>query len=114
MGAKLELARRVVARYHGAAAARAAEEHFTRVVRRGETPERVAEAALPPGDPVHLPKLLVDLDLSVSTSEARRLIAQGGLKLDGMPVVELDVPRDRLEGKVLQAGRRRFLRLTPP
>jgi tyrosyl-tRNA synthetase len=47
----------------------------------------------------------------LSTSEARRLIAQGGVKLDGEPVSDLDLPRERLAGAVLQAGKRRFVRL---
>jgi len=55
MEAKLALARGIVERYHGADAARSAEEHFTRVVREGQTPEQVDEAPLPAGDPVHLP-----------------------------------------------------------
>jgi tyrosyl-tRNA synthetase len=110
MAAKLELARLIVARSHGEEAARAAEEHFTRVVRRGEAPEEVPEHALPAGDPVHLPALLADA-FGLSTSEARRLIGQGGVKLDGAAVSELDVPRDRLAGTVLQAGKRRFVRL---
>jgi tyrosyl-tRNA synthetase len=46
----------------------------------------------------------------LSTSEARRLIAQGGVKLDGAPVVELDVARARLDGSVLQVGKRQFMR----
>ena len=58
----------------------------TRVVRRQEAPEEIEDVALPAGDPVHLPALLV-ASLGVgSTSEARRLIAQGGVKLDGEPV----------------------------
>jgi tyrosyl-tRNA synthetase len=112
MEAKLALARFIVARSHGEEAARIAEEHFTRVVREGKTPEEIPEARLPPGDPVHLPKLLADLGLVGSTSEGRRLIAQGGLKLDGAVAGELDVPRERLNHAVLQAGKRRFVRLT--
>jgi len=110
MAAKLELARLIVARSHGEEAARTAEEHFTRVVRRGEAPEDVPERSLPAGDPVHLPALLAEA-FGVSTSEARRLIEQGGVKLDGDAVSDLDVPRDRLAGAVLQAGKRRFVRL---
>jgi tyrosyl-tRNA synthetase len=110
MAAKLELARFIVRRAWGEEAARTAEEHFTRVVRRGEAPEEMPEHALPGGDPVHLPALLADA-FGVSTSEARRLIAQGGVKLDGAAVSELDVPRERLAGAVLQAGKRRFVRL---
>ncbi len=108
--AKLELARFVVARSHGEEAARAAEEHFTRVVRRRKPPEQVPEHPLPAGDPVHLPALLADA-FGTSTSEARRLIAQGGVKVDGDAVLELDLPRRRLAGAVLQAGKRRFVRL---
>jgi tyrosyl-tRNA synthetase len=110
MQAKLALARWVAARSHGEEAAEAAEEHFTRVVRRGEAPEDMPEAALPPGDPVHLPALLASA-FGVSTSEARRLVAQGGVRLEGEVVTELDVPRERLAGAVLQAGKRRFVRL---
>jgi tyrosyl-tRNA synthetase len=110
--AKLELARFIVGRAHGEDAARAAEAHFTRVVREGQAPEEVPELALPEGDPVHLPAILTEGLGVASTSEARRLIAQGGVRLDGEPVTELDVPRARLEGRLLQAGKRRFARLT--
>jgi tyrosyl-tRNA synthetase len=112
MQAKLELARFIVERSHGVEAARQAEEHFTRVVREGKAPDEIPEAPLPADDPVHLPKLLADTGLVPSTSEARRLIGQGGLRIDGDAVAELDVPRERLNGAVLQAGKRRFLRLT--
>jgi tyrosyl-tRNA synthetase len=112
MQAKLELARFIVTRSHGEDAARLAEEHFTRVVREGRVPEDVPEAPLPNENPVHLPALLVDTGLVSSRSEARRLIEQGGLRADGDVLSELDVPRERLSGAVLQAGKRRFLRLT--
>jgi tyrosyl-tRNA synthetase len=110
MQAKLELARLIVARAHGEEAAAQAEEHFTRVVRRGEAPDEVPEAPLPDGDPVHLPALLVSALGVGSTSEARRLIAQGGVKVDGEAVTDLDLPRDRLAGATVQAGKRRFVR----
>src|SRR4051812_15986908 len=110
MESKLALARGLVEKWHSREAAKEAEERFTRVVRRQEAPEDVAEAPLPAGDPVHLPGLLVGLFGVASTSEARRLIAQGGVKLDGDAVFELDLPRPRLEGATLQAGKRRFLR----
>ncbi|HEX7311276.1 MAG TPA: tyrosine--tRNA ligase [Gaiellaceae bacterium] len=108
--AKLELARFIVRRAHGDAAIGPAEEHFTRVVRRHEAPEDMPEKTLPAGDPIHLPALLVEHLGMGSTSEARRLIEQGGVKLDGEAVTELDVPRARLEGAILQAGKRRFAR----
>jgi tyrosyl-tRNA synthetase len=112
MEAKLELARFIVARSWGDEAAKAAEEHFTRVVRRHEAPEDVPEVALPSGDPVHLPALLVDQLGVASTSEARRLIQQGGVKLNGAPAAGVDVARDKLVGSLLQVGKRRFARLT--
>jgi tyrosyl-tRNA synthetase len=112
MEAKLALARFIVERSHGADAAARAEEHFTRVVREHQAPEDVPEAPLPDSDHIHLPALLVEHLGVPSTSEARRLIAQGGVKLDGETVSDLDVPRERLEGAVIQAGKRRFARLT--
>ena len=110
MEAKLELARFIVGRAWGEDGVRAAEEHFTRVVRHGEAPDEVPEHPLPAGDPVHLPALLAEA-FGLSTSEARRLIAQHGVKLDGEVVGDLDLPRGRLAGQVLQAGKRRFVRL---
>jgi tyrosyl-tRNA synthetase len=59
---------------------------------------------------VHLPELLAE-QFGMSRSEARRTIAQGGVRLDGEPVAELDLPAEALEGRVLQMGKRRFLRL---
>jgi tyrosyl-tRNA synthetase len=111
--AKLGLARFIVSRSHGQEAARSAEEHFTRVVREGRPPEDVPQVSLPNGDPVHLPTLLVELGVP-STSEARRLIAQGGVRVNGEAVTELDVPRATLEGALVQAGKRRYARLTVP
>jgi tyrosyl-tRNA synthetase len=113
MESKLELARRIVGLYHNEQAARAAEEHFTRVVREGQAPEAVPEVLLPDSDPVHLPALLVELGIP-STSEARRLIAQGGVRVNGEAITDVDVPRATLEGALVQAGKRRFARLTVP
>jgi tyrosyl-tRNA synthetase len=107
---KLALARFIVARSWGEDAARDAEANFTRVVREGQAPEEVPEAALPEGDPVHLPALLVDSLGLGSTSEARRLITQGAVRVDGEVVSEVDVPRERLAGALVQAGKRRFVR----
>jgi tyrosyl-tRNA synthetase len=109
---KLELARRITARWHGEKGAAAGEGHFTRVVRQGEAPEDVPELALDGDDPVHLPKLIADGGLAASTSEARRLIGQGAVKLNGEAVSKLDMPREALAGALLQVGKRRFARLT--
>ena len=109
MAAKLALARRIVMRSHGVEAADRAEAHFTRVVREGGAPDEISETSLPEGDPVHLPAALAAA-FGVSTSEARRLIAQGGVKLDGEVVRELYVPRTTLRHATVQAGKRRFTR----
>jgi tyrosyl-tRNA synthetase len=110
MQAKLELARFIVRRSHGEEAAHAAEAHFTRVVREGTAPDEVPEHVLPAGQPVHLPALLSSA-FGLSTSEARRLIAQGAVRVNGDPVTGLDHPREALAGALVQAGKRRFVRL---
>jgi tyrosyl-tRNA synthetase len=113
--AKLELARFIVRRSHGEEAAEKAEAHFTRVVREGQAPDEVAEVALPDGDgTVHLPAILVEHLAVGSTSEARRMISQGGVKVNGEVVSDLDLPRSTLEGALLQAGKRRFVRFRAP
>jgi tyrosyl-tRNA synthetase len=110
MEAKLALARWIVARSHGDEAATRAEAHFTRVVREGGAPEDVPEHPLPAGEAVHLPAVL-SAAFGLSTSEARRLIAQGAVRVNGEAVSGLDVPRQQLEDALVQAGKRRFVRL---
>ena len=114
MESKLELARRIVALYHGEETAGRAEEHFTRLVREHRPPDDVPEAPLPSGDPLHLPAVLAEAFELASTSEARRLIQQGGVRVDGDVVDELDLPRERLDGALVQAGKRRYVRLRAP
>jgi tyrosyl-tRNA synthetase len=110
--AKHELARRLVARFHGAEAADEAAAHFKRVVVSHLPPEEIAEQDFEAGEngEVHLPAVLADV-FGMSRSEARRLLGQGGVRLDGEPVDAADLPAERLDGAVLQAGRRRFVRL---
>jgi tyrosyl-tRNA synthetase len=115
--AKRALARAVVERFHDAASAAAAEEHFDRLFVERGIPDEVEEVELGPyldggGDAVHMPRLLGDA-FEISSSEARRLIAQGGVKLDGEPIpaASLDVAATELDGRVLQVGKRRFRRL---
>jgi tyrosyl-tRNA synthetase len=113
---KRELARRIVERFHGPDAGREAEAAFDRVHKEHRAPAEVEEVSLSRADladgPIHLPALLSD-HFGTSRSEARRLLAQGGVKLDGEPLGEgdLDVPLERLEGAVLQVGRRKFRRI---
>jgi tyrosyl-tRNA synthetase len=107
---KLELARRIVTRWHGEEGARRAEEHFTRVVREHQAPDEVEEVAVSE-DPVHLPAFLAGR-LGESSSHWRRVIDQGGVKLGGRAVEGYDLPLAEADGAVLQAGRRHFMRLT--
>jgi len=111
--AKRTLARSLVGQYHGDDAARAAEAHFNRLFVEQRPPDDLDEAGFTPvNGQVHLPALIADV-FGVSRSEARRLLAQGGVKLDGEALGPDDheVGADRLDGAVLQAGKRRFARL---
>jgi tyrosyl-tRNA synthetase len=110
---KRAMAYALSARYHGEEAAAAAQERFDTLHVRRELPEEMEEFAFPNGgEPVHLPALLAEA-FGVSRSEARRLLAQSGVKLDGEALDEsaLDLPPERLDGAVIQLGKRRFKRL---
>jgi tyrosyl-tRNA synthetase len=111
--AKRALARALVERFHDAGAARRAEEHFDRLFVRHEAPDEVAELPVSAADgEVHLPALLAD-GFGLSRSDARRMLAQGGVKLDGEPLGpdDIDVAPERLDGAVLQVGKRKFRRV---
>ena len=114
---KRRLAREVVDLYHGQGSGAGAGERFERVHRERELPEEVPNLAIPPDlvidGRVYLPKLLAVLGLADSNSRARRLIEQGGVRLDGQPVDgdTLELPANELKGRVLQVGRRGFARL---
>ncbi len=109
--AKHALARALVERFHGPDAAAEAAAGFERVFVAGGLPEEIEEAEVRSANgAVHLPELIADL-FGGSRSEARRAIAQGGVRLDGEPVAVLDLPAAELDGRVLQVGKRRFRRL---
>ncbi|HEV7496103.1 tyrosine--tRNA ligase [Baekduia sp.] len=111
--AKRALARGIVARFHGEDAAAAAEQHFDRLFVSHEAPDEVDEHAFSAENgAVHLPALIADA-FGRSRSDARRLLAQGGVKLDGEALGEgdVDIAPDRLDGHVLQVGKRHFRRL---
>ena len=107
---KLELARRITARWHGEEGSKTGEDHFTRVVRRHETPAEVPEATFAASDGVvYLPALL-QAELGRSASHWRRQIDQGGVKLNGEPVGSYEVDAATLDGAVVQVGKRQFVR----
>jgi tyrosyl-tRNA synthetase len=108
---KRALARAIVSRFHGDDAARAAEERFDRVHVRHEAPDDMPELEIS-ADRRHLPELLAE-SLGVSRSDVRRMLAQGGVKLNGepLPADRLDLEPDGLDGAVLQVGKRHFRRL---
>jgi tyrosyl-tRNA synthetase len=113
--AKRRLAREVVTLYHDAPAAERAEHHFDRLHKEHELPDEIPDAAIPSDavkdGRVHIPRLLAGVGLAGSTSKAIALIQQGGVKLDGTPVAELELPLEQVTGRVLQVGKRGFRRL---
>jgi tyrosyl-tRNA synthetase len=111
--AKRALARAIVERFHGTDAARRAEDHFDRLHIRREVPDEIEELEVTPANGrIHLPGLLADA-FGLTRSDARRLLSQGGVRIDGEPVPpdELDLEPSRLDGAVLQVGKRQFRRL---
>ncbi|MCS7183139.1 MAG: tyrosine--tRNA ligase [Thermoanaerobaculum sp.] len=112
MEVKFQLARAITRDFHGEAAAKAAEEHFRRVHQRREVPEEVQEVTLPAGQTQLLSKLLVASGLASSHAEARRLITQGGVRLDGQTVADpfLALPCAAGSEVLVQVGKRRFAR----
>jgi tyrosyl-tRNA synthetase len=117
--AKRALARALVARFHDVDAAEEAERAFDRVHREHRPPEEMPSVMLAPNGTdeglVHLPALLGEA-FGVSRSEARRALEQGGVRLDGEPLSAdpLDRASEELDGRVLQLGKRRFVRLLSP
>jgi tyrosyl-tRNA synthetase len=123
--AKRRLAREVVGLYHGVGAGAAAEERFNVVHREHEIPDEVPSVSVPGSvfgelkggsRVVYVPALLEAMGLVGSRSEARRLQAQGGVRVDGEQVPQEDIriegdPPGQLTGSVWQVGRRKFARL---
>jgi tyrosyl-tRNA synthetase len=110
--AKMQLAREIVEIFHGEEATKAAEEAFVRVFQEREDPEEMSDYELIPGKT--LLEVMVESGLVKSKSEARRLIEQRGVRIDGRIQDDQDKVLDSLESQVLRVGKRRFLRLQPP
>ncbi len=107
---KRRLARAVTALYWGEEAAGEAENAFDHVFKLGGIPDDIESFDLSEEDPVPIPALIRDA-LGLSGSEARRLLTQGAVKLDGEVIQAQELGKDQLEGRVLQVGKRRFVRL---
>ena len=110
----MALARRVVTDFHGGDAGRAAEAEFLKIFTEGHEPTDIEEFALPlSADGVWLPKLLTELKLVKSNSEAIRLIQQGGVTVDGARVDSKDhrLAAAAPAGYLLKVGKRRFARV---
>ncbi len=113
--AKRRLARAIVELWHGEAAARAAEAAFERVFVEKDLPDEIPETVVSPDDApaghMKLVKLLVLTGLAESNSEARRLISQGGVMVDGGRSHDVDAVVTVRPGLVVRVGRRRFARI---
>ena len=114
---KRRLAREIVRLYHGDESAAAAEQRFDAVFKRDEIPEDISEVAIPSSvvkdGAVWLPRLLAETGLAASNADAKRLVEGGGVRLDGESLTDptAELALDALVGKVLQVGKRRFVRL---
>lgn len=109
---KMELAGEIISRFHDAQAARQAADDFVARFRRGEIPDDLPEVRLPaPADGLLIGNLLKQAGLAPSTSEALRLIAQGGVQLDGERVSDKGLKLAAGGSHVVQVGKRRFARV---
>ena len=110
---KVRFAREIVARFHGQAAAQAAEADFDQRFRRGEMPEEMPAVRLSyPETGLPITQLLKQLDLVPSTNEANRLIEQGGVKVNGDRVSDRALKLAKGGTYVVQVGKRKFARVT--
>jgi len=110
--AKAALASRLVGMYHGADAARKAAEQFDRVFRQGKMPEEIPAAAIP-GDLMHdgkapIIELLREAKLVSSNSEARRMVRQGAVSVNGDKVKDIEARVPVANGTIVRVGKRRF------
>jgi tyrosyl-tRNA synthetase len=110
---KVSFAREIVGRFHGQQAAAAAAANFEARFTEGEIPKDLAEVRIPGGERgVPLAQVLKEARLVSSTSEALRLIEQGGIKVDGQKVSDKAIKIKKGASAVVQVGKRRFARVT--
>jgi len=110
MDLKMRLARKFVEMYHGREAALRAEKEFNRVFRERKIPEEMKEHAVRCGEKIWIVRLLRDSGLAPTNSEARRLISQGAVSIDGQRISDPNLDLDLRGGEVLKVGRR-FVKL---
>lgn len=108
---KMRLARELVTQLHGREAALAAEEEFVRVFQKRELPTEMPEHVV--ASPRTIVDLLVEAGLAQTKSEARRLVQQGGVRLNDQTITDIESIVSIVEPAVLRVGKRRFLRLLP-
>lgn len=108
--AKMRLAREFITMYHDAEKAEAAEERFKLVFQKGDIPEDIPEFKVTETE-VWLPKLMTDAGLVPSTSDGKRMIKQGAVKVDGEKIEDENANITVKDGMVLQVGKRKFARL---
>lgn len=108
---KMRLAREIITQLYDAEAARKAEEEFVRVFQRRELPSEMPEFRL--SQPRNIVDLLVEAGLAASKSEGRRLVQQGGVKLDDAVISDIEATVSITEPAVLRVGKRRFVQLVP-
>ena len=113
--AKRRVAARVVSIYHDEGAAQGAEEAFDRQFKQNQAPDEVPTADIPAdaidGEIVYLPRVLAELGLASSRADARRLLSQGAVRVNGDPVTAEEASLHALKEALLQVGKRRFVRL---
>jgi tyrosyl-tRNA synthetase len=107
---KMRLARELVTLYHNEASAKTAEKEFTEIFSNKGKPEDIEKIKIP-GKKHKLIDLLVETKLTTSKSEAKRLIEQGGLKVDDEKIVEIDSELDISKERLIQAGKRKFIKV---
>jgi tyrosyl-tRNA synthetase len=103
----MKLAREIVSIFYGATQAEGAETAFVKLFQDKQTPSTMEELPLTAG--LTVAEVLIKAGLAASKGEARRLVAQGGVRLDGDPLEQADAPFPH--PGVLQAGKRRFVRI---
>jgi tyrosyl-tRNA synthetase len=109
---KRRLARELVTLYHDAAAARAAEEEFDRIFVKKDLPDEIPEMEVrPENGAIGIIRLLTETGLAASNSDARRLIEQGGVSVDGKRIDSQQAIVELSSGVVLKVGKRKFVRV---